>query len=480
MIEVITYQSPQEQLKIQVLSDFIATLGDDKLFSSKDLYEAGIAFASGLPKLGAEPLAASESVAPTLDIEAPVATVTEEEAAALESEAVKSPESDNVVSIDRNAVGKTKNAKTRNTGRLLFRGAVAAGVVMTLQNIKLDLPNSTSTKTDQAAEAQSPATTMPTTLSGPSETVITVPASTIPTPTSTVEVTTVPETTTPATSTPDTAPTTTLVSVTETPVAVPAEAPATEVTTPAATEAPTTTVYDSRVELQAEKGQLVGSASVPALCEDSIAIFVQNEIFNPADQANWTSAQKAEYRRNLGDPRDILLPNNGKENCEDLSQYAAGERANNPDYHTRHEAGNDKYLPIMVLDMGAVAPGNDGNVVLGGHNTASSAPMRDLYKLQPGDMMSLVYNGQTHYYQAVTKAIVFSTGDIDQDNNNYTNTVRNYTYVRADGSQAKKTLVMTGCGTNGVLDEATGKITKTADTLLVGFQEIDPTTWLPL
>lgn len=450
MIEIITYQPPQEQLRTQVLSDFLATLGDDKAFSTKQLHDAGEAFASGLPALvlGRTTEQTPPAVDPLTSVKEPnaednlVATDAPDKASAA---AAISSDQGNVVSLDefKKNGSKESRVKVRNAGIFALKVAGFALFFTVASNLKSGGTDSTPARGEPAAEAISPITEVATTLSTPEETEVTVV-----TPTSTAT-TVAPVTTAPA-----------------------------EPTVPVTTEAPTTTV-DPHAELAAERGQLVGSASIPDLCETSIGVYVQNEVFNTPDQVDWTSAEKAQYRRDNGDPRDILIPNT-PENCPDLKQYAKAEQADNPRYLSRHQAGNDKYMPIMVLDIGGVAPGNVGNVVLGGHNTASSAPTRDLYKLQAGNVMELTYKGVTHYYQVVAKGIVATTGDTDQDNRNYTSEIRNFKYAYDDGTSASNTLVLTGCGTNGIRNEETGEITVAGDALYVAFVEINPYTWMPL
>jgi sortase (surface protein transpeptidase) len=179
--------------------------------------------------------------------------------------------------------------------------------------------------------------------------------------------------------------------------------------TAATTEATTTTT--EFVPYSAEEGQLIGTLSMPNICEDSVEIYAQHEnnMVQDGTTGEWSFAVDApiNYRNPDATPRA---------DCVQTAGYAASQRAgSNPGYRQRPERDNKvsnqgsaaQWQPVAVHEMNdtgilSVYPGQGGNAVLMGHGSTYSAAFADTGALQPGnEVVFSRSDGKQFTYRAV-------------------------------------------------------------------------------
>lgn len=193
-------------------------------------------------------------------------------------------------------------------------------------------------------------------------------------------------------------------------------------TTTSTTEAPTTTTIETTTTIaevepySAEIGEKSGILSIPAICEDSMDVYEQDEMdvlySHAAGKWEYASDAPINYRNPDFTPRGY---------CERTEQYAAQQRAgHNPGYRQRTERNNkasnlgsaSQHQPVLVHERNSDGPlsvdvGEVGNAVLLGHGSTYGAPLADSGAIRRGDpIVYLRDDGKVFTYYALSMEII--------------------------------------------------------------------------
>ncbi len=417
MIEVMTYYSKEDEIQMQILDEFMASLDADRLLSTNDLYEAAKLYAPGPDVvLTDEETKKFEEIEAFTSAEVTNETVQTDKVKPVSKIKTTTPIKPNVVSpivpaskphflpvrVDKIPTQKRNHEKAKI--RLLKAGNFALAAVAVVLGVRL-VDEISSASNEKVNKQSTELVVTPSTIE--QVTSVTQPEKIIAEQITSEINTTLPETTQP-----------TPTSTTQVEITSPIELTLTQ------------RLINGETKLSDNKGMPIGTFRLDKFC-DTVNVYINNPIdyrntevlasLSPDAQekaklimaGGLTKDQRLMYEDDImqsglingsGDPLYAASPDTTSEDgcVPTASNPRAIQRAFGSSIVKNAGGKSDQYQPTAVLSEFGSIPGRGKVTYISGHRSSQSASFNGLVQYQPGDTITYELDGHSVQYRLVT------------------------------------------------------------------------------